>query len=155
MKVEVRFVVNGVEHSVHVEPRRTLADVLRDDLELTGTHVGCEHGICGACTVLIDGRSARSCLTLAPQVDGHQVTTVEGVADGENWHPVQLALRDTQAFQCGFCTPGFIMTAVELLEENPEPTEDEVREGISGNMCRCSGYQPIVDGILQAAKALR
>jgi carbon-monoxide dehydrogenase small subunit len=149
--VRIGLAVNGVARSVDVEPRRTLADVLREDLGLTGTHVGCEHGVCGACTVLVDGRSARACLLLAPQVEGAEVTTIEGLAQGGALHPLQAAFRDRHAFQCGFCTPGFLAAAIELLEENPEPTEAEVREALAGNLCRCSGYQSIVEGVLLAA----
>jgi carbon-monoxide dehydrogenase small subunit len=150
--IEVTLTVNGVERSASVEPRRTLADFVREDLGLTGTHLGCEHGVCGACTVLVDGVSARSCLLLAAQANGADVTTIEGLAHDGELHPLQAALRDSHAFQCGFCTPGFVMTAVELLGENPQPTESEVREVISGNLCRCTGYQSIVRGILLAAE---
>jgi carbon-monoxide dehydrogenase small subunit len=150
--IEVTLTVNGVERSASVEPRRTLADFVREDLGLTGTHLGCEHGVCGACTVLVDGVSARSCLLLAAQANGAEVTTIEGLAHDGELHPLQAALRDSHAFQCGFCTPGFVMTAVELLGENPQPTESEVREVISGNLCRCTGYQSIVRGILLAAE---
>jgi carbon-monoxide dehydrogenase small subunit len=152
--ITVQLKVNGQERSASVEARRTLADFLREDLRLTGTHLGCEHGVCGACTVLIDGVSARSCLTLAAQAEGAEVTTIEGVADGERWHPLQEALRDAHAFQCGFCTPGFVMTALEFLRENPRPSAAEVREAISGNLCRCTGYQSIVDGISLAAERI-
>ena len=148
---ELTLTVNGTPHSVQTEPRRTLADVLRDDLRLTGTHLGCEHGVCGACTVLVDGASARSCLLLAPQAQGCEITTIEGFADGDELHPLQQAFRDSHSFQCGFCTPGFLAPAAELLQENPSPTEAEVREALSGNVCRCTGYQSIVDGILLAA----
>ena len=147
----IHLVVNGIAHDVDVEPRRTLADVLRDDLGLTGTHLGCEHGVCGACTVLLDGASARSCLVLAVQADGHAVTTVEGLGDGV----VQEACRDSHSFQCGFCTPGFLMVITELLDDNPSPTEDEVRHALSGNLCRCTGYQSIVEGVLRAAELQR
>jgi Aerobic-type carbon monoxide dehydrogenase, small subunit CoxS/CutS homologs len=153
--LELTLSVNGAEHAVRVEPRRTLADVLREDLGLTGTHVGCEHGVCGACTVLVDGASARSCLILAPQAAGHAIQTIEGLADGDVLHPLQQAFRDTHAFQCGFCTPGFVAAAIELLEENPAPTEREVREAISGNVCRCTGYQSIVAGVMLAAERAR
>jgi len=147
----IHLVVNGIDHDVDVEPRRTLADVLRDDLGLTGTHLGCEHGVCGACTVLLDGASARSCLVLAVQADGHAVTTVEGLGDGV----VQEACRDSHSFQCGFCTPGFLKVITELLDDNPSPTEDEVRHALSGNLCRCTGYQSIVEGVLRAAELQR
>ena len=133
---------------------RTLADFLRHDLGLTGTHLGCEHGVCGSCTVLVDGASARSCLMLAAQANGTEITTIEGLAvDGELNH-LQEAMRDGHGFQCGFCTPGFMMTATELLRENPRPSETEVREAISGNVCRCTGYQSIVTGIMHAAELI-
>jgi aerobic-type carbon monoxide dehydrogenase small subunit (CoxS/CutS family) len=150
--LDVRLTVNGKEHVATVEPRRTLADFLRNDLDLTGTHLGCEHGVCGSCTVLVDGVSARSCLMLAVQADGAEITTIEALADGDQLNPLQQAFRDSHSFQCGFCTPGFVMTATELLRENSSPTEDEVRETISGNICRCTGYQSIVAGILLAAE---
>ena len=153
--MKLAFSVNGVRRELDVEPRRTLADVLREDLGLTGTHLGCEHGVCGACTVLVDGLSARACLLLAPQVDGAHVTTIEGLAAEDDLHPLQAAFRDSHSFQCGFCTPGFLAAAVELLGENPTPTETEVREALSGNVCRCSGYQSIVEGVLLAAERAR
>jgi aerobic-type carbon monoxide dehydrogenase small subunit (CoxS/CutS family) len=155
LTIDVTLTVNGTERSGRVDARRTLADFLRDDLALTGTHLGCEHGVCGACTVLVDGASARSCLMLAVQADGAEVTTIEGLAANGDLHPLQQALRDSHSFQCGFCTPGFVMTAVELLRENPSPTETEVREGIAGNLCRCTGYESIVNGILLAAERTR
>jgi carbon-monoxide dehydrogenase small subunit len=151
--IDVTMRVNGVERTATVEPRRTLADVLREDLALTGTHLACEHGVCGACTVLVDGVSARSCLMLAAQAHGADVTTIEGLATNGELHPLQQAFRDAHAFQCGFCTPGFMMTAVELLRDNPKPSETEVREAISGNLCRCTGYQSIVKGIMLASDA--
>ncbi len=151
MTIEVALIVNGQARTAVVDVRRTLADFLRDDLGLTGTHLGCEHGVCGACTILVDGVSARSCLMLAAQAIGTEVTTIEGVADGERLHPLQEALRDSHSFQCGFCTPGFVMTALELLSEHPAPDETEVREAISGNLCRCTGYESIVKGIMLAA----
>src|SRR5205809_2583434 len=137
----VHVTVNGRARQALAEARRTLADFLREDLELTGTHVGCEHGVCGACTVLVDGASARSCLMLAPQAAGCAIQTIEGLADGGRLHPLQQAFRDSHAFQCGFCTPGFVAAAVELLRENPGPSDTEVREATSGNVCRCTGYQ--------------
>jgi aerobic carbon-monoxide dehydrogenase small subunit len=152
--VEVAVTVNGQPRSAGVDPRRTLADFLRHDLGLTGTHLGCEHGVCGSCTVLVDGASARSCLMLAVQATGTQITTIEGLAvDGELNH-LQQAMRDSHGFQCGFCTPGFMMTATELLRENPRPSEAQVREAISGNVCRCTGYQSIVAGIMRAAELI-
>ena len=134
-----------------VEARRTLADFLREECRLTGTHLGCEHGACGACTVLIDGAPARACLTLAAQADGARITTVEGLADGSDLHPLQRAFKQHHALQCGFCTPGFLVTAAALLAENPDPTEQDVREYLSGNICRCTGYQFIVAAVLAAA----
>jgi carbon-monoxide dehydrogenase small subunit len=147
----IRLHVNGQPHEGAVEPRTSLADFLRDQLDLTGTHVGCEHGVCGACTVLLDGEPVRSCLLLAVQVDGARLTTVEGLADGERLHPLQQAFWDHHGLQCGFCTPGILLTAKALLEENPHPTDDEIREAISGNLCRCTGYHFIVEAIRAAA----
>ena len=148
--VEVRMTVNGTEHSATVEPRKTLADVLREDFELTGTHIGCEHGVCGACTVLIDGEAARSCLTFAVQVRGSEIVTIEGLAQDGELNPLQEAMRDSHGFQCGFCTPGFLMQITALLNDNPTPSEPEIREALSGNVCRCTGYQSIVAGVLLA-----
>jgi aerobic-type carbon monoxide dehydrogenase small subunit (CoxS/CutS family) len=142
--------VNGSDYEELAEPRRTLADFLRDDLELTGTHLGCEHGVCGACTVLVNGRLTRSCLMLAVQATGAEVTTIEGRERNGELHPLQEALRDSHSFQCGFCTPGFVMTTYALLEEGVQLDEDELREELSGNLCRCTGYQSIVDGVLLA-----
>jgi len=140
---------------VTVEPRRTLADVLREDLGLTGTHVGCEHGVCGACTVLWDAQPVRSCLLFAIQLDGAALTTVEGLADGERLHPIQEAFWATHGLQCGFCTPGLLLTAKALLDDNPSPDEGEIREAIGGNLCRCTGYHFIVQAILAAAQTRR
>jgi len=148
----VRLRVNGVIHAVTVEPRRTLADVLREDLALTGTHVGCEHGVCGACTVLWDGEPVRACLLFAIQLDGASLTTVEGLADGDRLHPIQEAFWAAHGLQCGFCTPGILLTAKALLDENPQPDEEEIREAIGGNLCRCTGYHFIVDAIAAAAR---
>jgi len=145
--------VNGRAHELMVEPRRTLADVLREDLELTGTHLGCEHGVCGACTVLLDGLAVRSCLMLAVQAAGTEVMTIEGLERDGEMHPLQEAFRDSHSFQCGFCTPGFVMQITALLAENPDPSEAEIRETLSGNICRCTGYESIVNGVLQAAAA--
>ena len=154
--MDVTLSVNGASRTASVEPRITLADVLRDELGLTGTHVGCEHGVCGACTVLLDGRSVRSCLLFAVQAAGHEVTTVEGLAAADGTlHPLQEAFHDAHGLQCGFCTPGFLMAARELLDENPSPTEVEVRTFLSGNLCRCTGYQNIVDAVLLAAERMR
>ena len=151
--VEVSVTVNGAAYRRSVEPRLLLSDFLRQDLGLTGTHVGCEHGVCGACTVLMDGESVRSCLILAVQADGHDLTTVEGLApDGERMHPLQEAFRDTHALQCGFCTPGFLMSLVPFLRDHPHPTEGEIREALSGNLCRCTGYQNIVRAVQLAAE---
>jgi carbon-monoxide dehydrogenase small subunit len=149
---EIEFTVNGERRSAAADVRMTLADFLRDKLELTGTHLGCEHGVCGACTVLVDGVAVRSCLLLAVQARGKQVDTVEGLGTPDDLHPLQQALRETHAFQCGFCTPGFVMASLALLRENPQPDEAEVRETLSGNICRCTGYQSIVEGVLLAAE---
>ena len=152
----ISVTVNGTKHSRDVPVRITLADFLRVELGLTGTHLGCEHGVCGACTILLDGRSARSCLMLAVQADGHEVTTVEGIAPSpDTLHPLQEAFRDNHGLQCGFCTPGMLTTLLEFLRDNPDPTEQEVRIAISGNLCRCTGYQGIVLAALDAAKRLR
>jgi carbon-monoxide dehydrogenase small subunit len=145
--------VNGREHTAEVEPRTLLVDFLRDNLGLTGTHIGCEHGVCGTCTVLLDGRSVRSCLTFAVQADGAHVRTVEDLADGARLHPLQEAFWEKQGLQCGFCTPGMLMRACELLERLPDPTPEQVREGIASNLCRCTGYQFIVEAVLAAARA--
>jgi carbon-monoxide dehydrogenase small subunit len=152
--ITIRPVVNGVARRLAVEPRRTLADMLREDLGLTGTNLGCEHGSCGACTVLVDGQSVRSCLMFAAQVDGCEVLTVEGLAEGGQLHPLQQAFWEQHGLQCGFCTPGFLITAHELLQQNPNPSEDEIRHAISGNICRCTGYQHIVAAVRQAAGAM-
>jgi aerobic carbon-monoxide dehydrogenase small subunit len=152
----VRLVVNGAQREVTVPARRLLSDFLRHDLGLTGTHVGCEHGVCGACTVLVDGVPMRSCLLFAVSMDGAEITTVEGLAepDGE-LSPVQQAFRDCHGLQCGFCTPGFLTTIAAGLRANPEPSEDEAREMIGGNLCRCTGYQNIVKAVLRAAELSR
>jgi carbon-monoxide dehydrogenase small subunit len=152
----ITTVVNGKPFTASVDGRITLADFLRHDLRLTGTHVGCEHGVCGACTILLDGRSARSCLMLAVQVNGKEITTIEGLerSDGK-LHPLQQAFIDHHGLQCGFCTPGILTTLVELLNDNPDPSEDDVRIALSGNLCRCTGYQNIVTAALAAAKTLR
>jgi carbon-monoxide dehydrogenase small subunit len=152
--VPVAFAINGRRVEFMVEPRRTLADAIRDDLGLTGTHLGCEHGVCGACTVLVDGQPARSCLMLAVQVEGAEVTTIEGLAHGDEPHPIQQAMREAHGFQCGFCTPGFLMSAVALVAENPAPTRDQIRAELSGNLCRCTGYQSIIDGVEIAVRLL-
>jgi len=151
---DIHLTVNGVPREGRCEARKLLVDFLREDLELTGTHVGCEHGICGACTVLIDGEAARSCLMLAVQADGAAITTVEGLMRDGKLHPLQEAFREHHALQCGFCTPGMLLTALDLLRTNPAPTEDEVREGISAVLCRCTGYHGIVKAVRAAAPAL-
>jgi len=152
-ELDVRVDVNGVERSARVEARRLLADFIRDDLGLTGTHVGCEHGVCGACTVLLDDVPVRSCLTFAVQANGTRITTVEGLARDGNLHPLQAEFKAHHALQCGFCTPGFLMSAVALLKDNPDPGEEEIRRALSGNICRCTGYQFIVDAIRAAGRA--
>ena len=152
----ISVTVNGTRRDAEVPVRLTLADFLRQRLELTGTHLGCEHGVCGACTVLLEGRAVRSCLLLAVQANGRDITTVEGLAPrAGGLHPLQQAFREHHGLQCGFCTPGMLTTLVEFLRENPDPTADEVRIAISGNLCRCTGYQSIVEAALDAAKRLR
>jgi aerobic carbon-monoxide dehydrogenase small subunit len=152
----IAVTVNGKRHEATVPVRVTLADFLRHQLGLTGTHLGCEHGVCGACTILFDGYSARSCLMLAVQADGHEIMTVEGIAtDADTLHPLQQAFHEHHGLQCGFCTPGILATLIELLRDNPNPTEEDIRIGISGNLCRCTGYQNIVIAALDAAKRMR
>jgi aerobic carbon-monoxide dehydrogenase small subunit len=151
----ITVAVNGTRQTREVETRTTLADFLRHDLNLTGTHVGCEHGVCGACTVLVDGRSARACLMLAVQCDGGEVTTVESLAENGQLNTLQDAFQEFHGLQCGFCTPGVLMTLTEFLRDNAEPTEAQVREALSGNLCRCTGYQGMVDAALAAAKRIR
>ena len=155
MKHTVRVAVNGSQHQRSVEPRLTLADFLRDELGLTGTHLGCEHGVCGACTVLVDGHSARACLMLAVQANGKQVRTVEGLAPAGDLNVLQGAFWDRHGLQCGFCTPGVLMSLTELLAENPSPSEAEIRQTLSGHLCRCTGYQNIVAAALEAAARMR
>jgi carbon-monoxide dehydrogenase small subunit len=156
MKRIVRFRVNGEQTTVHVEPTKTLLDVLREDLFLTGTKRGCDSGECGACTVLLNGQAVHSCLILAAELDGKDVLTIEGLSkDRKELHPLQKAFIEKGAVQCGFCTPGLIMTAKALLDENPNPTEEEVRYGVSGNLCRCTGYSKIVEAILTAGEEIR
>jgi len=150
--VDISTTVNGISYEQAVEPRMLLSDFLRHILGLTGTHVGCEHGVCGACTVMLDGESVRSCLLFAVQADGHEIITVEGLGTMDDLHPVQEAFREAHGLQCGFCTPGILTTVVPFLEANPNPTEDEIREAISGNLCRCTGYQHIVDAVQLAAE---
>ena len=149
----IRLTVNGTVYERTVAVRMTLADFLREELNLTGTHLGCEHGVCGACTILYNGVAARSCLMLAVQADGAELMTVEGLAPGETLHPLQQAFQEHHALQCGFCTPGFLMTAYAFLQETPYPSADEVREAISGNICRCTGYAPIIQAIVSASRA--
>jgi carbon-monoxide dehydrogenase small subunit len=152
----ISLTVNGKEFTTSVEPRMLLSDVLRDELRLTGTHVGCEHGICGACTVMLDGRPVRSCLVFGVQADQSELITVEGLADPDGeLHPLQEAFWEKHGLQCGFCTPGVLMSACHFLEQNPNPSREEIREGISGNLCRCTGYQNIVDAVELAAEIIR
>ena len=150
----IQLRVNGEEHDVFVSPNETLVEVLRDRLELTGTKMGCGEGACGTCTVLLDGKPVRSCLTLAVEVQGKEIVTIEGLAEGAELHPVQMAFMEHGAIQCGFCSPGMILTGKGLLDENPHPTEEEVRRAISGVVCRCTGYAKIVEAIMAAADAL-
>jgi len=154
-KEHVSITVNGEEYNHEVEPRLLLSDFLRDHLRLTGTHVGCEHGVCGACTVLIDGKTARSCLTFAVMADGTDIKTVESLGTPDDMHPLQSAFWEKHGLQCGFCTPGMLMTAFELLEEKPDASSDDIREALSGNLCRCTGYQTIVEAVELAAKNMR
>jgi len=153
---DIELSVNGAIYRRAVESRTLLSDFLRHDLQLAGTHVGCEHGVCGACTILLDGAAIRSCLMLAVQANGHELSTVEGLAgrDGE-LHPIQQAMHEHHGLQCGYCTPGILMTMTAYLKQNPQPSEHEVREALSGNLCRCTGYQNIVDAMLSAAQMMR
>ena len=153
--VEVRLKVNGVAHEGRCEPRKLLVDFIREDLGLTGTHVGCEHGICGACTIMFNGEAARSCIMLAVQADGAELATVEGLMKDGKLHPLQEMFREHHGLQCGFCTPGMMLTSVALLKANPHPTEDEIRWGISGNLCRCTGYMNIVKAVQYAAEKMK
>ena len=155
MMADITMRVNGTPRTASAEARKTLADYLREDLDLTGTHVGCEHGVCGACTVIVDDRAVRSCLMLAIQAAGRDVTTVEGLAPDGELATLQQAMWDSHSFQCGFCTPGFVMQATALLREHPDAGEQEIREALSGNICRCTGYQSIIDGVLLAAERSR
>lgn len=150
----ITVTVNGVVQAATVPVRKTLLDFLREDLALTGPHVGCEHGVCGACNVFLDGDLVRSCNLFAVQVDGHEVTTVEGLGTGNNLHPIQKAFWDNHALQCGYCTPGMIMAAYYLLKNNPNPSELEIREALAGNLCRCTGYMQIVDAVKDAARRM-
>ncbi len=151
----INVTVNGTLLSLNVEPRHSLADVIREDISLTGTHLGCEHGVCGACTILLDGEPSRACLMLGVQADGADVVTIEGLANNDGtMHPVQQAMYEAMSFQCAFCTPGFLMSTIALLRDNPSPSEVEIREGLSGNLCRCTGYQSIVDGVETAIRLI-
>ena len=154
--IPIQVIVNGIEYRREVEPRLLLSDFLRHELGLTGTHVGCEHGVCGACTILFDGESARSCLMFAVQADGHEIGTVEGLAkSADQLHPLQQAFWEAHGLQCGYCTPGILMTLIPFLRQNPDPSEDEIRHALSGNLCRCTGYQHIVDAVKLAAGKMR
>jgi aerobic-type carbon monoxide dehydrogenase small subunit (CoxS/CutS family) len=150
--ISITLHINGVKRTATVEPRRSLVDFLRHDIGLLATHVGCEHGVCGACTIMLDGRTVRSCLLFAAQADGAEVLTIEGLAKGEELHPLQQAFQQHHALQCGFCTPGMVLSALELLRENPEPTDEEVRVGLAGNLCMCTGYVNIVRAVRAAAE---
>ena len=153
-KAEVTLTVNGRKRSATVEPRMLLVDFLRHELGMTGTHIGCEHGVCGACTVLLDGRTARSCLHFAVAVDGAEIDTVEGIASQDQLHPIQEAFHQHHALQCGYCTPGFLMTTIELLKQNPNPDEAAIRRALTNNICRCTGYKKIIDAVLLAAEMM-
>lgn len=149
--MNVTFTVNGTQHELDVEPRRTLADILRETIGLTGTHLGCEHGVCGACTVIVNGEAIRSCLMFAVQCEGAEIRTVEGLAEEDQpLTPLQQAFRENHALQCGYCTPGFLMVATAALEKNPDMTDEELKEWLGSNLCRCTGYSPIVAAVLQA-----
>jgi len=154
-KVAITLNINGVDHAVSVEPRRTLADTIRDDCGQTGTHIGCEHGVCGTCTIIVDGEPARSCLMFAVQADGRKLRTVEGLAKGDELHPLQRAFIDNHGLQCGFCTPGFLMLATSVLEKDPDIADADLLDALSSNLCRCTGYQNIVKAVRQAAIEMR
>lgn len=154
-RVPIALSVNGRHHRAEVEPRMLLVDFLREQLDLVGTHIGCEHGVCGTCTVLMNGESIRSCITFAVQADGAEITTVESLANGMSLHPLQEAFWEKQGLQCGYCTPGMLLRSLELLRENPQPSAGEVREAISSNLCRCTGYQFIIESVLDAAERMR
>ena len=154
-KVPITLNINGRAHAISVEPRRTLTDAIREDCGQTGTHIGCEHGVCGACTVIVDGAPMRSCLIFAVQADGKNIRTVEGLADGDTLHPMQQAFMDNHALQCGFCTPGFLMLAIGVLEREPDMSDDDLLDVLSSNLCRCTGYQNIVKAVRAAAKEMR
>ena len=152
-EIAVSMTVNGLAHTATVEPRKTLADYLREDCRLTGTHLGCEHGVCGACTVLLDGEAVRSCLMFAVQADGADVTTIEGLTPPDGLSAVQQAMHEAHGLQCGFCTPGFVVSITALLRRHPNPSDDEIRDGLAGNLCRCTGYQGIIHAVHRAAAA--
>jgi carbon-monoxide dehydrogenase small subunit len=154
-KVEISLDINGRAYSVRAEPRRTLVDVIRDDCGLTGTHIGCEHGVCGACTVIVDGHAVRACLMFAVQANGKRIRTVEGLVQGEKLHPLQEAFMAHHALQCGFCTPGFLMLSVDALERNPDMSDDEILDLLSSNLCRCTGYQNIVKAVRSTVREMR
>ena len=154
-KLDITLTINGRNHAIRVEPRKTLVDAIRDDCGQSGTHIGCEHGVCGTCTVILDGEAVRSCLMFAVQAQGKKIRTVEGLEQGGQLHPIQTAFWEEHGLQCGFCTPGMMMTSVALLERNLAPSEDEIRQAISGNLCRCTGYVNIVKSVQHAANALR
>ena len=153
--VKITVTVNGQRHEREVEPRRLLSDFIREDLRLTGTHLGCEHGVCGSCTILMNGQSTRSCLTFTVMADGAEISTIEGLGTIDDMHPLQAAFWEKHGLQCGFCTPGMLMTALELLRENPDANKEEIREALSGNLCRCTGYQTIVEAVESAAATMR
>ena len=154
-KVEITLNINGKNYPVRVEPRRTLVDTIRDDCGQTGTHIGCEHGVCGACTVLVNGEPMRACLMFAVQADGRKIRTVEGLADGDTLHPLQQAFIDHHGLQCGFCTPGFLMLAAGVLERDPHISDEDLRDVLSSNLCRCTGYQNIIKAVRAAAAEMR
>jgi carbon-monoxide dehydrogenase small subunit len=154
-RTDITLTINGREHAIAVEPRRTLVDAIREDCGQTGTHIGCEHGICGACTVIVDGEPVRSCLMFAVQADGKKIRTVEGLAAGDKLHPMQQAFMDHHGLQCGFCTPGFLMLAVGVLEREPDISDDDLLDVLASNLCRCTGYQNIIKAVRAAAKEMR
>jgi carbon-monoxide dehydrogenase small subunit len=154
-KTDIALTINGQAHAIRVEPRRTLADAIREDCGQTGTHIGCEHGVCGACTVIVDGAPVRSCLMFAAQADGKAIRTVEGLAKGDTLHPMQQAFMDNHGLQCGFCTPGFLMLAVGVLEREPDISDEDLLDVLSSNLCRCTGYQNIIKAVRAGAKEMR
>jgi carbon-monoxide dehydrogenase small subunit len=154
-RIPIALTVNGVRHEAEVESRLLLVDFVREHLDLVGVHIGCEHGVCGTCTVLMNGESIRSCITFAVQADGAELTTVESLAQGATLHPLQEAFWEKQGLQCGYCTPGMLLRSLELLRENPQPSADQVREAISSNLCRCTGYQFIIESVLEAAEQMQ